>query len=378
MGFWHTGYMEFHEPTGEGGDAPFDRLPDRFPCLTCGVEFSTESDLRVHAFAGHRIQRPLLVFSGRECGKGRLTITHITAPADWVFIHADSIIVNDKDMSADSAADFLSSKRIGVADVTLKRNDLLHTFQFEFTLADDEDLIGVDAALDRLIDGGELGLRAIDDFIMRAKTYQTASRYLNGISNYLYGVLAREEAAESGLRDATDLDGGYQGKYDQAVVILGGFDRPPAEAICGIVAFHYNQFQRAMTKTKSHRVADVSLRFQALLAGESWLSGDLSMSPHSSLDVALSDSMIEQVLGWSALPLDGTAVDDIDVLTANISSQRPHDAFKLKLMAAEHALAAGDYTSAKLRAEELRHSRVTEVWYAGFKSRLQHQGVREQ
>ena len=116
---------------------------------------------------------------------------------------------------------------------------------------------------------------------------------------------------------------GYQGKYDRAVGILGAFDRPPAEAICGIVAFHYNQFDRAMTKTKSQRVAEVSLRFQAMLTGAHWLDGDLSSSPHSSLDFALSDSLIEQVLEWSALPLDGSASGRVVELVENLASQRP-------------------------------------------------------
>jgi len=98
----------------------------------------------------------------------------------------------------------------------------------------------VTPALERLIDGGELSLRAIDDFIMRSKSYPTA-RYLSGIANYLYGVLAREGAAESRVRDESHDGGGYQGKYDQAVGILGSFDRPPAEAICGAYTQTSNQ-----------------------------------------------------------------------------------------------------------------------------------------
>jgi hypothetical protein len=375
MGFWHTGYMEFHEPTGEGTGHLVTVLPDMFPCRTCGVEFSTEPDLRVHTFEGHRIQRPVLVLKGRECGRSRLTITRETVADDWAIRNADTITLNGARTSVASAAKVLSSTRSGVVNVALSNQDLVQFFQFEFTLAGEDDLNGVDAALARLIDSGELSLRAIDDFIMRSKRYPTSARYLSGLANYLYGVLAREGITESGVRDESHDEGGYQGKYDQAVGILGSFDRPPAEAICGIVAFHYNQFERAMTKTKSQRVAEVSLRFQALVKGEAWLSGNLSQSSHPSLDMALSDSVIEQVLGWSALPLDGTAVGDIAELATNIGLQRPNDAFKLHMVAAEHALAAGDISSAKQHAEHLRHSRLTEGWYAGFRERVQLQGA---
>ena len=52
MGFWHTGYMEFHEPTGQGSFTPTASLPPAYPCPTCGLEFSSERDSRVHAFEG--------------------------------------------------------------------------------------------------------------------------------------------------------------------------------------------------------------------------------------------------------------------------------------------------------------------------------------
>jgi hypothetical protein len=284
--------------------------------------------------------------------------------------NAQLVMVNGRSSSSSDAAVFLSQQRSGVSDVVLTNGEVSQTFQFEFLLADEADLQGVDAALARLIDGGELSRRAIDDFIMRSKRYPTASRYLSGLADYMYGVLAREDAAES--RPASESVGAeYQGRYDRAVGILGAFDRPAAEAICGIVAFHYNQFDRAMTKTKSRRVAEVSLRFQALLKAEDWICGDLSSSQHASLDYALSDSMIEQVLVWSALPLDGSAGDQVGELAANLPSHRPSDAFKLHMVAAEHYLAAGDLLKAVPHAEQLRHSRNTEAWYAGFRTRVQ-------
>ncbi|MFX1821427.1 hypothetical protein PV768_16735 [Pseudarthrobacter sp. CC4] len=371
MGFWHTGYLEFHEPTEEGTGTVAEPLPATFPCATCGVDFFTDRDLRVHAFEGHPTRRPVLVLKGRECGRTRLTLTSATSPEDWVIRNTDAVAINGTGTSIANAVEFLAAQRGGVVDVTLTKSDVVQAFQFEFALADVDHLESVDDALKRLIDGGELSLRAIDDFIMRSKGYLSAGRYLYGLANYLYGVLAREGLAESGVRDDLQDGGGYQGKYDQAVGILGTFDRPAAEAICGIVAFHYNHFERAMTKTKSQRVAEVSLRFQSLLKRETYFVGDLAPSPHASLDVALSDSVIEQVLGWSALPLDGTAAAEIAELSASIHQQRPYDAFKLHLVAAEHALAEGDIATAGQHAERLRYSRLAEGWYAGFRTRVQ-------
>jgi hypothetical protein len=359
--------MEFHEPTGEGALRSAEPRPPTYECQACGLEFSSESDLRLHAFEGHRAPRPVLLFKGRECGKSRLTVTQPVSPDDWVIQEAQAVSVNGRASSTTEAVDYLSSQVRGVTDLTLANGDVIRSFQFGFSLAVEDDLEGVDAALQHLIAGGELSLRTIDDFIMRSKRFPSADRYLSGISNYLYGVLAREGASESAL-DGQAHGPGYEAKYDQAVETLGTFDRPPAEAICGIVAFHYNQFERAMTKTKSQRVADVSLRIQAILKGEQWIPGDLSAATHSSLDVALSDAVIDQVLNWCALPLDGTA--DIAELAAHLHTQRPYDAFKLRIVVAEHSLAAGDMTAAIQYAEPLRHGRVSEGWYADFRRRV--------
>ena len=151
--------------------------------------------------------------------------------------------------------------------------------------------------------------------------------------------------------------------------ILGGFDRGPAEAVCGIVAFHYNQFERAMTRTRSQRVAEVSLRLQSMLRGERWTREDLTQCAHSSLDYALSDSVIERILTLSAIPLDGTASREVEEIVTELPAQRPPDALKLHLIAAEHFLAAGDPTRATWHAEQVRHSQRAEVWYTAVRNR---------
>ena len=367
MGFWHTGYMEFHEPNGEGSWAgSFIPAPPTYPCPRCDLIFSSDQDLRVHAFGGHSTRRPILVLMGRECGRSRLTVTVPTTPESWVARNARRAAVNGEAVAPDAVAALLSAQRSGVFDVELASEGVVQEFQFEFKLAEEDDLRGVDTTLERLIDGHELSLRAIDDFIMRGKPYETASRYQAGLADYLYGVLRRE-----GIDPASAPIDGYQAKYDQAVGVLGAFDRPPAEAICGLVGFHYNQFDRAMTKTRSQRVASVSLRLQAMLAGMPWSVGDLSSAPHTSLDIALGDSTVNRVLQWCAVPLDGSARDQAADIVAALPVQRPYDALKLRLIVAEHFLAAGDRAAAIWHAEELRHSQKTEHWYANFRSRLE-------
>ena len=284
--------------------------------------------------------------------------------------NADEVAVNGRALSARSASLFLAKQQAGVVEVELRTAPVVQRFEFDFALAQQHDLQLVDDALDKLIEGRELSLRAIDDFIMRVKNAASAKHYVSGLADYLYGVLAREGSSESDLKERKG-EAGYEGKYDQAVQLLGHFDRPPAEAICGIVAFHYNQFDRAMAKTRSERVAAVSLRLRAMLAGETWDRGDLSDRAHESLDHVLSDYVIEDVLGWCALPLDGTAAIELAEIEEALPAQRPQDAFKLRLIAAEHYLARGEHPAAMRHAEHLRHGRETDSWFGDFRTRLE-------
>ncbi|GAA1775223.1 hypothetical protein GCM10009735_01430 [Actinomadura chokoriensis] len=375
MGFWHTGYMEFHEPTGEDyAWASSPPKPPEFPCPECDLVFSTERDQRAHRFDGHAAKRPALLFKGRECGRTRLMVTAPSAPSDWRASNVASISVNGRPTTLDGAADFLATAKTGVQTITARNGPLERTFEFDFCLAEEDDLRLVDQALDKLILNRELSLQAIDAFIMRAGSGETARRYREGLASYLYGVLHREASQDhAGPADATGAQL-YEQRYNTAVSVLGAFDRPPAEAICGLVAFHYNQFGLAVRKTNSHRISDVAARFRSLIKGLPVVTVSLLGRTHGSFDEALSDSVTEELLSVSAVALDGSDLAPLRQVLRSLNELRPADQLKVRLVASEALLAAGDVEGASKHSEALRHSRDTDVWYAGFRARMQKVG----
>lgn len=374
MGFWHTGYMDFHEPTGFGDDwVPGPPRAPEFPCPNCGLVFSTPRDQRAHRFDGHSTKRPMLVFRGRECGRTRLTITSPSIPADWHAADVQTISLNGRPSTVDATTEFLAHQRLGVHTVTVVNGPLERTFEFDFSLAEDEDLRLVDLALEKLIAGRELSLSSIDAFIMRAGRGETARRYREGLANYLYGVLAREGHDDHAPTDASGNQV-YEQRYNRAVDVLGSFDRPAAEAICGLVALHYNQFDLAVRKTNSHRVSDVAARFSSMVAGSPFVATSLIDRTHGSFDQALSDSVTEELITVSAMALDGSELATLDHALAELNDLRPADQFKLRLIASEALLAAGDIEGARLHSEALRNYRDTDAWYARFRARLQEVG----
>lgn len=374
MGFWHTGYMEFHEPTGfESVGLPAPPKPPEFLCTECGLVFSSDRARRAHRFDGHATKRPTLLFRGRECGRTRLMVTSSSGPTDWVTSDVESITVNGRETSTSEAASFLASVKVGVQTVAVSNGPLERTFEFDFCLAEEEDLCLVDQALEKLISSRELSRNAIDTFIMRAGRGVTARRYREGLATYLYGVLAREAVEDPGRVDASGAPL-YEQRYNNAVSLLSTFDRPAAEAICGLVALHYNQFELAVRKTHSHRVSDVAARFRSLLTGGAFVTTSLADRSHGSFDQALSDSVTEDLLDVGATALDGTQSPVVAQLLPSLGELRPQDQFKVRLIAAEALLAAGDIDGASRHGEALRHSKETGAWYAGFRTRLQEVG----
>ena len=47
MGFWHTGYIEFHEEVGLKG---YEFRPNtrEYPCASCAKVFATAEELQTH------------------------------------------------------------------------------------------------------------------------------------------------------------------------------------------------------------------------------------------------------------------------------------------------------------------------------------------
>ena len=57
MGFWHTGYAEFHEPSGLEGYIYSPPPPVRYVCEHCTASFAELEELRRHAGRYHHLPR---------------------------------------------------------------------------------------------------------------------------------------------------------------------------------------------------------------------------------------------------------------------------------------------------------------------------------
>jgi hypothetical protein len=360
MGFWHTGYMDHHEadffesmPLAPSRPVP----PPVFPCPHCGIEMASPAALTGHLFDGHPYIRPLLLLRGRECGRARLTITAPTAAEDWTAVDCEGVRLNGVAIDRASLGPALAELRRTVAVVELEGSASIEPMELEFAIADPSDLDAIDRRLLELIRGQQLTMGSIQQFITATRSNRSAARYRDGIAIYLYGVLAREESPDSGLERHE-----YRSRFDEAAELLHSFDRPVADAICGLVAFHFNQFDEAMERTRSPRVSWAASRHADLLAG---IAVDAKPGPppeRAGLDFVLSDAHTEQVLSWTTRSLGDSEPAIIDEMEASLRTIEPFDQLKVRVLCAEQARRLGLVERGLAHANELRHNPATTEW----------------
>ena len=82
MGFWHTGYAEFHEPSGLEEYVYSPPPPVRYVCEHCSESFAELEGLRRHRFEQHPVRQPALWLRGRAAGALPQLLMTPLQPAD--------------------------------------------------------------------------------------------------------------------------------------------------------------------------------------------------------------------------------------------------------------------------------------------------------
>ena len=172
MGFWHTGYMEFHEPEGLNVGA-IELSSPRFHCEQCDASFPTFDQLRLHRFERHPSIRPVLFVRGREIGGAPLKITRAIQPSDIQVLHASSAFLNGQSVSPEKLRFELSKMKSTTADIKLL-GKVNADFRVEFAIASEQDTCGIEECFEVAARRGRLDRRAVEEFIDTARSYPSA------------------------------------------------------------------------------------------------------------------------------------------------------------------------------------------------------------
>ena len=358
MGFWHTGYMEFHEPVGLD-DYPFEPPSPVFPCTHCGRVFHSSEELRQHRFETHPLRRPVLFLQGHELGTNPVRITRFVKESDVYTDNCDQAFLNGYKISASRVPSELSKISSGVYKLKLSKEGVSAEFSLNFDIASKNDLEGVESQFEKMVRGYKLNIRVIEDFILATKDYETAVGYTNGICEYLYGVLIKERAP-----DATLPYEAYEGKFKIAAEALSVYERPLARTIGSLIEFNFNHFTEATSFVEKARIGYVSKRYAA------WLQGRKSEIPRGvdydftsiELEVLLTDDKTEQILRWSCESLD-SQIKHVEEMESFLKRDiGKYDSVKIRVLLGEIYSQSGDILNALKHAKVLRNLPIFERW----------------
>jgi hypothetical protein len=364
MGFWHTGYMEFHEPTGI--DVYYPPAKIWYPCQKCDLRFESVEELRRHRFEDHAYARPMLFVRGLEVGATPVRVTKPLATGDIHVDRASKATVNGKAVKLGDLSKHLAPILNDRVTVELTNDGASASFELNFEIASVEHLSGVEVAFFKLARNRTLSIAAIGSFIEECRGFGTAAGYFDGICHYLYGVLAKERAQDSGLRYDE-----YPERYSRAADQLKGFERSLSHTVQALVAFHFNHFDDACFLAPPGRLRHAALAFAASLEKEPW--NFVRVPPEAEsvhLENLLTDYDTVRILDWAALgvsELGGEAAD----IEARLNRDLPSfDRLKLQVMLAEGLAAHGNVTGARKAARELIGNPQTTAWAEWLLSRL--------
>lgn len=364
MGFWHTGYMEFHEPTG----LETSYVPSKiwYSCQQCGEQYETMEALRQHRFESHPIANPLFFIRGAGVGAATFTITQKLSASDIQFDRATLARVNEKTVPLKGLARHVAAVTRDRIKVELSNEGARVVFDLLFEVASDKHLIGVEAAFLDLARGRQLTIQSIEIFINACRAFSSAARYCDGLCHYLYGVLAKERAGDSGL----EFDE-YRNRYSRAAEELKGFERPLARLVRALVAFHFNQFEDAYALAPTGRLRRAAGAYAGAIGGQAWKQHDvIDGEPANALEDLLTDHEALRILEWatlSAQELGPKAGSITNHLERNIPA---FDRVKLLVLVGEGSSCSGDVAAARRAARELIGNAKTSVWAEALLARL--------
>lgn len=358
MGFWHTGYMEFHEYSGLG-DYRYEPSPPRYACAQCGQTYSTVDGLRKHRFESHPLHRPTLLLWGRELGSHTIRIASTLREEDVYVERCDRAVLNGVEISLSTLPAKLAQVSSDVCQLSLSSGEVTSEFTLDFRIATEEDLRGIEGEFQRTALRRRLDLLAIESFIDATSRFESAIGYCDGICAYLYGVLAKERAPDSSLPYEA-----YVGKYIKAAEELSAYDRPLSRTIGSLIEFHFNHFGAAARLAGDARVGQAASRYQAWLNGrtadERKSSG--SSTPSGELEEMVTDWETEQVTRWAVRPVAELFpyAEDMEAFLAREIAE--YDRVKVQVLLAEVYAFASDTSRVIQHAKALRNLSTLERW----------------
>lgn len=342
MGFWHTGYIEFHEQSGlhehEAPRVVATPKPD-YECEVCGAAFWSDDKLAHHRMEVHPRRRPQLFLRQMQAFEPLNIVSTPLAVKDVRVVHASRVTLDGNVIDHARLSARLSKMNQGVSDVILSDAGIDTRYRIKFEIANQRDLGEVDRAIFELASRHELTVDRIGDFVARCERYPTVRRYVDGLAQYLYGSLAKEQTGGTHIPYEN-----YRERFNLALESLRGFRTSLSSVVVGLVNFSENVFDGYDLLDHAPRLQGAMQFFSQVLSGHGvpTLENPTESLGSSSARVP-ADAMTENLMGWAHELMRVRRLDDEALLRKMRQDPRtpPDDLFKLSILLAEHCLFEG-------------------------------------
>lgn len=364
MGFWHTGYIEFHEPVGL--ESSYVHTPTVYRCKHCDETFTSVDDLRTHRFESHPYNRPILFLRGVEAGNTPVRITKPLEKGDIQVGRCGYAWLNGVPLRPSDLDEKLGAERNNTVTVKLANEGVSAEFSLRFEIASEEDLAGVDCCFFDVARRGRLDMRAVEDFIIAARAFPTAIGYLDGICEYFYGVMAKERSADASLPYKA-----YREKFTRAEDSLKDFDRLLARVIGALITFHFNRFSESIDLAGKSRVGIASGRFDRWLARNTAGAKKLLAGTFDTrIEKLLTDYESERLIAWCVADPKALISHVMDIESLIRQDIPEFDRTKLRVLLAELYMDLGNRAKARNHARDLRNNPTFGPWAESVLERI--------
>lgn len=359
MGFWHTGYLDFHEQTGlsEAYTAPIPVFPR---CLKCGQELPNVDAFALHRFEMHPYLQPALLIDGVEFVATRHTISKQIKVDDVRFTNTNTCWFNGEQVTTAVLSQRIAAARQKFISVRLRNDEgeVEITYDLDIGIPEKNDIVEVEKRFFELSSAGNLTVLSINNFIQVTRDFPSAGSYVDGLSMYLYGVLAKDQRGDTSLtREAG------RARMTSAQQLLARFNTPLSVVVTQTINFNLNAFNDGLSLQNSPRLARVMQRFWRLLHPDEILpvlpdETEGARSKQVPLDVCTN-----QMVEWSLLP-SSSIVEKRKELEKTFSDDNwiPDDRFKVQILLVDALNNEGEVKKCSDHARRLRHHAQWGKW----------------
>ena len=213
-------------------------------CPECHAEFSREVDLGDHLTTEHPILQPHVLVCGSRA-PAKWVIREPLDPSALQIVNATEVYLSTngnelRRISPEVLRRVLARTRDGVLELHLRNRGAARRYDIRILVPEEGELRHLeDEFIGRLarMDVTVSDVRRFDEAL---SVGAGAREYASALTDYVYGMLAKDGAGHTTLPFAAFLD-----KLKRSLGVVRAFDRPLAAAVASCIRFNLNDFRSA-------------------------------------------------------------------------------------------------------------------------------------